>query len=223
MSFGLPTCVSRVGKIMAATPLVFRLEGEESPCHLTKVDRTKLYGFVEKEVVDEEGAPCRLVTLAADGKTLIAEGGSTFAYMDPDGRWCEKGALQAVDPEGQPVTPVASSFKAPIDLADEVSIEVYLSHQIRSVYVVEAVEALSEKLAAALQGGRIFQFPFSYRGALDPDQGFLLCDPHGTVWLAVGKPADINLVGLSEMAAHAGGGTASGEDDEVDLMDFGLF
>ncbi len=205
-----------------ATPLVLQFEGEESACHLAKVDRSKLYGYVEKEVMDENEGPCQLVTLASDGKTLIGSGGTTFAYFDPDGLWCDKSDLQPVDMDGEPITQAASSFRAPIELGDEVSPEDYLSYNIRSVYVLDSPEGFSAKLVEALEAGRIFQFPFSYRGGLDPDEGFLFRDSAGTIWLAIGKQAAIRLIGLAEVGAAVEQPEAEFEDDELDLMDFGL-
>ena len=124
-----------------ATPLIFQLNGKDSACHLNKVDRSKLYGYVEKQVVDENEAVCELATLASDGQTLIGSGGTTFAYFDPDGQWCDKGDLQAVGIDNEPVTASLSSFKAPIELTETASVEHYLSHNIRSVYVLKSDDA----------------------------------------------------------------------------------
>ncbi len=205
-----------------ATPLIFQFAGEESACHLSKVERSKLYGYVEKEVVDENGNPCSLVTLASDGRTLIGSGGTTFAYFDPDGHWCDKKALQAVDLENEPVNPVGSSFKAPIALTEEVTVEDYLSHNVRAVYTLEAPEGFSKKLVKALEKGTIFHFPFSYRGGLDPDEGFLFQGQDGALWLALGKPTSIAMVGLSESGSAIPSEDEGSDDGEVDLMDFGL-
>ncbi|MFT4639718.1 MAG: hypothetical protein ACI8T1_003043 [Verrucomicrobiales bacterium] len=104
------------------TLLVFQFQGEESACHLSKIERSKLYGYVEKEVIDEDEQKCSLATLAADGQTLIGSGGTTFAYMNPDGLWCDKSELQAVDMENTPITSSPSSFKAPVELSQKASL-----------------------------------------------------------------------------------------------------
>ena len=62
-----------------------------------KVDRSKLYGFKELLVLDEDGEACELNTLAEDGKTLIGKGGTGIGYVDADGNWIEKSNLTAVD------------------------------------------------------------------------------------------------------------------------------
>ena len=101
--------------------------------------------------------------------------------------------------------------------------EDYLSHNIRSVYVLDSPEGFSDKLVRALEAGKIFRFPFSYRGGIEPDEGFLFTGHDSTIWLALGKPTHIRLVGLSDSSAvvsEASGGDE--EEEEVDLMDFGL-
>lgn len=205
-----------------ATPLVFLFQGEKSACSLSKVDRSKLYGYVEKEVLDEEGDSCRLATLASDGETLIGSGGITLAYFDPDGHWCEKSTLQAVDMEDRPVKPVASSFKEPVELLHEATVEDYLSHHIRLVYALESEDGFSVKLLEALQGGKIYQFPFSYRGGLEPDQGFLFQGQDETIWLVLGKAAAIRMIGLSEAGAEPADVADEEQPEDEDLMDFGL-
>lgn len=205
-----------------ATPLVFQFGGEDSACHLSKVERSKLYGYVEKDVVDENEASCRLATLASDGQTLIGSGGSSFAYFDPDGLWCDKGDLQAVDLENEPVEPAKSSFKAPIELTDEATVEDYLSHNIRSVYVLDSPEGFATSLLESLAKGKIYRFPFSYRGGLDPDEGFLFQGKDEAIWLALGKPADIKMVGLAEAAPPVDSNAEEEESGDDDLMDFGL-
>ena len=160
--------------------------------------------------------------MAADGQTLIGSGGTTFAYFNPDGLWCDKKDLQAVDQDNVPITAAASSFKAPVELAREASVEDYLSHNIRSVYVLESPEGFSNKLVRALSEGKIFRFSFSYRGGLEPDEGFLFQGQDDTTWLALGKSTDICMVGLSDSSSVVGEASDEGDEADVDLMDFGL-
>lgn len=205
-----------------ATPLIFQLDGEDSACHLNKVDRSKLYGYVDKEVLDENDAPCELTTLASDGKTLIGNGGTTFAYFDADGQWCDKGDLQAVDLDNQPITAAPSSFKAPIKLTETTTIEHYLSHNVRSVYVLVAEgDGFSPSLVKALKEGAIYTFPFSYRGGLDPDVGFLLQGEDDTIWLALGKPTEIRMASLTDSSETVPDDEGSSDDGDFD-MDFGM-
>jgi hypothetical protein len=57
-------------------PLAFTLE---------KIDRDKLYGFVETQTLTTEGEVCSRATLCGDGHTLAVAGDVALAYLSPTG------------------------------------------------------------------------------------------------------------------------------------------
>lgn len=201
-----------------AKPLVVSLGGSDFALNLNKVERSDLYGFIEVETLDEQGRKCTLATLADDGRTLIGTSGSALAMLSPDGDWLDRKALRPVDNQGQPMTPVASSYSAPVPLQKTATIEEYLSHNIRSAYQVSSETDLGP-LMAELKKGTIFHFPYSFRGGLEPDAGFLLLAADGTPFVAIGSPTRLEMVGLQQSV-----GTAEeepeGEDDES--LDFSM-
>lgn len=202
-----------------AKPLVVEFRGETVEFALEKVDRTKLYGYVETEVHDEAGNRCELATLAGDGHSVVGRGGAALAYLSSDGLWQTKADLKAVDVHGHVITPVKSTFDAPVALDRTATVDEYLSHNINLVYqLVPAGE--SAALAAELKGGAIFQFPFSYRGGLEASAGFLLQGADGNTFLCVGSPTALEFVGLSAPAAAVPDEAAATDDDES--LDFNL-
>lgn len=206
-----------------ARELVFDYQGKRVSCNMEKVDRTKLYGTVRREVQDSNGSPCRLVTLAGDGKTLIDSGGSAFGYLDADMLWREKAELKPVDLQGNEITPVESSFKAPIALDRKVEVNELLNHNIHAVYMLGAEDGVDGDLLKELQGGAIYAFSFSYRGGLEADAGFMLAGADGTPWMLLGKPTEVQFVGLETVAeTEPEEGEDTGEEEDGDLMDFGM-
>lgn len=220
-----------------AKPLVFRFADGELAFQLGKVDRAKLYGFKETEVVDEKGKPCELATLADDGRTVVGRGGTGIGYVSADGLWCDKTSLTAVDLEGQAIKPVPSSYSAPIDLTEKATVDEYLAHNIRLVYAMDLDRGDGEdedggggdgenrdgadnlsRLVDELRQGVIYKFPYSFRGGLVADAGFLLAGEDGDLFLTVGSPTKIEMVGFEQFAF------ADQEDDtdETDLMDFDM-
>ena len=170
-------------------------------CAIEKVDRGRLYGSRSLETLDNQGRPCTLATLAADGHTLIPMGGTAIGHIGPDGRWIESEALTAVDGEGAPLPRVPSSFEAPIPLRDTVAVDELLAHSIRLTYALVPLDGgLGEALDAALTAGAIFRFPFSWRGGVASDPAFLLRGEDGTPWLLIGDANRIRLVGLDQAA-----------------------
>lgn len=203
-------------------PLVFQYQGSPLAFQMKKVDRAKLYGYVENEVLDEQERRCDLATLAADGHTLIGKGGTAIGNLTPDGLWCDRKQLHPVDLEGQPLEPVPSSFEAPVPLTQKVRPERFLDHSIRAVYVMES-EDENQPLLEELRQGAIFEFPYSFRGGLEADAGFLFLGDDDTLFFAVGSPANVEFVGLQQAAGlvHEEDGNEEDEDDG-DLMDFGM-
>ena len=199
-------------------PIKFNFAGEESVFEMHKVDRSRLYGYKELEVLDEHGNACVLTTLAKDGQSLIGKGGTGIGYVDGDGNWCEKGQLKPVDLQGNTITPVASSFAAPIELAEEATTERFLDHNIRLIYELDP-EGISPELAKRLQAGTIYTFPYSYRGGLEADTGFLMTNSAGDIFFLVGDDSSIEYKGLQQVEPVTDYETS---DDEGSLMDFDM-
>ncbi len=201
-----------------AKPLVFQFNGNEIAFSMSKVDRSKLYGFKELDVLDEQGGKCELATLAGDGHTVVGKGGTGIGYLSVDGAWCEKTNLQPVNLEGTEIQPVRSSFSAPVTLAEQVTTEEYLSHNVRAVYVMDS-EDDTEALVDQLKQGAIFRFDYSFRGGLEADAGFLLMGADDNIFFTVGNPTNLEFVGLQEAVGVA---EEDETEDEADLMDFGM-
>jgi hypothetical protein len=203
-----------------ARALGFRHGSTELAFGLEKLDRKKLYGFVDSEVLDGTGRPCELAVLAPDGRTLVGRGGSALLMLDADGKYSPRDELRPVRETGEPVTRVPSSFDAPIALSTRASIDELLSHNIKSVYLLSAPMGAGE-LLAELKAGFIYTFPFSYRGGLDPDVGFLLANAEGAPFLLLGKPTQFQFVSLAQEAA-ADEETILDADEDSDDMDFAM-
>ncbi len=106
-----------------AKPIVFQWGDTDLSFSLAKIDRSKLYGYKEVKVLDEDGNRCELATLADDGRTVVARGGTGLVYVDADGCWSDKAKLKPIDVEGNEIQPVASSFSAPIKLFETASVD----------------------------------------------------------------------------------------------------
>ncbi len=199
-----------------AKPLTIQFAGESVDFDLEKVDRAKLYGYVDTEVLDEAGKRCELGTLAGDGHSVVGKGGTALAYLSHDGLWKTKADLKPVDVDGKPIEPVRSTFDAPVALDTKVSVDEYLSHNIASIYQLSTA-GTDEALRKELAGGAIFSFPFSYRGGLEASVGFLLTAADGQIFLCVGTPTKLEFVGLTETAAVLAEDTAGDDDDALDF------
>ena len=110
-----------------------------------------------------------------------------------------------------------SSFAAPIELSDEATTERFLDHNIRLIYELDSSE-LSPELATRLKDGAMFMFPYSYRGGLEADTGFLMTNSVGDTFFLVGDDCNTQFKGLQQATP-----VANFEDDDEDaLMDFDM-
>lgn len=201
-----------------ARPLVLSLDGEEFPVNLTKIDRDKLYGSVTVEAFDEDGDEVFLRVLAYDGKTIIDKGGTALATVTEQGDSIPRNRLIAVSSDGEELEPVPSSFSAP-NLLERATVEDYLSHTVKTVYFLEAAEEGElDHLRDALSDGRIYKFPFSYRGGLEYDGAFLIGNKEG-IFMIVGQPAVLKFLKLGQAAVLE---PAEEQEVAVDDLDFDL-
>jgi hypothetical protein len=194
-------------------------QGKKVACTIEKVDRTDLYGSIDVETRDMDGRPCRLATLAADGRTLLPSGNTAIAYLAADGRWLERTDLIAQDAAGNRLNTVASSFSQPLELETTTTPARFLDHAIRLAYVLDPVEAvpLPDKLVDALAKGAIFKTDFSYRGGVSADPAFVMQGADGAVWLLVGDENAIDYVGLAQSTGLAAGDAEAESEDDLDF------
>ena len=199
-----------------AKPLVLQIDGTDFPFEMSRVERADLYGYVETEALDAKGRRCVSATLCDDGQTIVASGGSSFASMSPDGAWLEKSQLKAVDPAGNEIKPVPSSYSGPVPVTKTATIDEFLAHNIRSVYAVTC-QVDAAPLMEKLKSGTIFTFPYSFRGGLEPDTAFLFLAADGTPFVAIGTPTKLDFVGFDQPAS-----TEEELDAENEDLDFGM-
>jgi hypothetical protein len=116
---------------------------------------------------------------------------------------------------------VTSTFKETVELKETATVDEYLDHNIRMVYQLETEGGFPKALVTELAEGKIYHFPFSYRGGLVPDEAFILQGGDGTIWMAVGRKTDVQMIGQEQVGAAVAVEDAAGDDD-VDPLDFGM-
>lgn len=198
----------------------FDFQGEVASAEMVKLDRSKLYGSVDVEAVDPDGNECRTVSLASDGRTLIGKGGAGLGVLSVDGQWVSRKDLAPVTSDGVKITPVESSFAAPVTLnaTNLTDAEELLNHRIRSTY---QLVNLSPHLLGELQDGdAIFKFDYSYRGGIQYDVAFILANSAGDVFMLVGSPCELEMIGLAEEVVVDE--EEIEEEEEDDDLDFGM-
>lgn len=206
-----------------AKTLQFTIGGSIFDSLPVKLERKKLYEWVDVVAADEKGGICISAQLAPGGTLIVPPGGVKPAALDSAGRWLEKSELTPpvdaegkplVDAEGKPLATVPSSFDAPIVLETKVTEEKFLDHVWKAVYQLNNAE-----LAAAV-GDDICAFPFSYRGGLSHDDGFLL-KSGSTLFLFTGERTEFEMVVVAEEGVLDDNEEENASDEEEEL-DFSM-
>ena len=190
-----------------AKPIQFTGGGISCTAQIEKVDRDKLYGWVNTQVFDDNNSLC--------GKTLIPAGGFALKLLGSDGNEVARKDLIAKNSDGEVLESIPSVFDRPILLRADATIEDYLDLQVKVVYQL-IMESGKDELVAAL-ATRFLSFDFNYRAGYEVDTGFLIA-AEGQIFAIIGKPAVFEFITLETPAVVDSEDTV--EEDES--LDFGM-
>lgn len=194
----------------------FQVNGKSFTAALTKVDRDKVYGWVEERYFDSNGNPLSWATLLVDGKTLIGTGGTALKTLGPDGEEVSKSTLQAIQPDGSPAEIQKSVYDGPVDLSTDCSIEDLMRLEVKAVYQLAISEGM-DGLRSALEKHPVLYFKFNYRADYEADDAFVI-GQGGHVFIITGVLQEFEYA-LPEKPA-----VVDAADDESDgSLDFNMF
>lgn len=195
--------------------VIVTFAGTPSSFAHTKLDRTKLYGKKQRQVLDPKGERCERAELLRDGSLILRSGMTAQGFFDEDGVWVPNGDLVPLDAEGNPAPRALPTLDVPQALEGPVSPKDVLDLATRSVYLLEP-EGIDVALDAALSEGKIFRFPFNVRSEHKLEVAYLLKNEHGYFAL-VGTPAETEWSSLETSVNELD------EDEGDDELDFEMF
>ena len=203
-----------------AKELKFKIADEVYGLEPVKLDRKKMYGSREKIILDDKDSECNALSLYSDMAMLIPKGGIGLGSISEDGRWVEKSDMMYVNEDGTPAELVPSSYDGEIELNKSVSIEVFLEHNITSIYTLQGEENHPGFVKAIQDNKEVFTFIFNFRADYEGTPAFVI-ENEGEVFILIGKRIEFEFLGLEAA------GILDVEDDtveeEVDEFDFEMF
>ena len=141
---------------------------------LTKIDRDKVYGYVEEIVSDKNGDACLSASLLDDGSTVILSGATALTTVGPDNNELDKAGLSAVYLNNKPASLVPSSFDQDVAL-QECSLDDLFNLEVTAVYQLSFDDAAQKQtLISTLSAGKLFRFIFNYRADYEGSDAILL-------------------------------------------------
>ncbi len=162
-----------------AKAIVVDRGGAVSSFDFSKVTRSKLYGRRRRMPLDPSGRACTRAALTADGSLLLRAGMTAQGYFDGDGTWVPNKELVGLDADGKVLDKLPSTLGVAQELVGPVPPQELLDLRVAAVYALEPTD-VEAGLQADLDAGKIFRFPFVYRGGHTTQTGFLAANPEGT-------------------------------------------
>lgn len=197
-----------------AKDLIFNLSGIEYAAAPIKLERKKIYGWSEIVATNKEGEVCQSAYLLPDQALLVPSGGYKQGTVDDAGKWIDKSELKACDAEGNELPTYASSFDAPIELGEIVTLEEFLDNDWESIY------QLTNPELAAVVGDNIYKFEFFYRAGANHNDGYLINTPGG-LFLFAGDKQEFQMLALADETVIDD--LEEEVEEEIDDLDFSMF
>ena len=186
---------------------------------LTKIDRDKVYGFIEVKVNDDKGNPCIMGSLLDDGRTLVLNGATAIKTVDSSFNELDKKELKVVYQDGKDAVLVPSSYEGEVNLI-ETTLDDLFNLEITSVYQLDFEDATQKKsVSDYLADGNVARFVFNYRTDYEGADAILISNADG-IFALTGRIIDFPY--LENKLAPLAATLIEETVEEEEGMDFGM-
>ena len=186
---------------------------------LTKIDRDKVYGFIEVKVNDDKGNPCIMGSLLDDGRTLVLNGATAHKTVDTSFNEIDKKELKVVYHDEKDAVLVPSSYEGEVNL-NEATLEDFFNLEITTVYQLDFEDSTQKKsVSDYLTDVKVARFVFNYRADYEGADAILISNTHG-IFALTGRIIDFPYLEnkLAPIAENLVEETVEGEEE----LDFGM-
>ena len=186
---------------------------------LTKIDRDKVYGFIEVKVNDDKGNPCIIGSLLDDGRTLVLNGATAMKTVDSKFNELDKKELKVVYQDGKDAVLVPSSYEGEVSL-NETTLDDLFNLEITSVYQLDFEDASQKKsVSDYLSDEKVARFVFNYRADYEGADAILISNADG-IFALTGRIIDFPY--LENKLAPVAATLVEETVEEEEGMDFGM-
>ena len=201
-----------------AKQAIFTFNEKSFEASLTKLDRDKLYGFVEEMVTDDQGRACTMGAMLDDGKTIILSGSTLMKPVDESNREVNKKTLKTVLTDGTDAVLMPSVFDQPVQL-EKVNMDWLFDLEVSATYqlTIENADAHNNMLEL-FKDDAIYRFPFNYRADYDAAEGILLSNGKALFVLS-GRLMNFNYLSNTNQLVSL---EEDNLTDEEETIDFGM-
>lgn len=141
----------------------FAIDGQYIQAGLVKIDRDKVYGFVQEVVMDDNSHPCTTGNILDDGRTILLSGSTSFKTVTDNLFEVEKQHIRTVTITGENAVLVPSSFDVDVELLPG-KLEDVFNLEITAIYQLNwENETVKSQMLQLLNEKKVFRFVFNYR------------------------------------------------------------
>jgi len=199
-----------------AKNLTFSLGKTSYSAAITKIDRNKVYGFVEEQVLDKNGNICTSGNLLDDGQTLILTGATALKTVTANNEEVDKKTLKTVYMDGTDATLVPSSYDSTIELAEATPDDLF-NLEVTTVYQLTWEDATAKgNMVKELEDGKLFRFVFNYRADYEGADAIVL-SAQNEVFVLTGRLLEFDYLENKTAAPITEVESTEQEEEEVDF------
>jgi hypothetical protein len=185
---------------------------------ITKVEREKVYGYVEEVVLDRNGNVSSSGNLLDDGQTLILSGETALKIVNEKNEEIDKKSLKTVYMDGKDAVLVPSSYDTPIQL-NEASMDDLFNLEVSTIYQLNFEDSSSkESFLKLLSGDKVYRFVFNYRADYEGADAIILT-AQNQVFILTGRILEFEYLENKTITSVVEIQDELQEDEE---MDFGM-
>lgn len=201
--------------LIMAKNLTFSIAKTPYSAGITKVDRDKVYGFVEEQVLDKNGNICSSGSLLDDGQTLILSGAVALKVVTENNTEVDKKALKTVYMDGSDALLVPSSYDGTIELV-QATMDDLFNLEVTTIYQLTWDDAGAKgNMLKELEDGKLFRFVFNYRADYEGADAILLSSQN-EIFVLTGRLLEFEYLENKTAIPVAEVETAE-QDEEVDF------
>jgi len=188
---------------------------------INKIDRDKIYGYVEEHTYDVNGDECHMGSVLGDGMTFILSGATALKKVDDAFLEVGKNEIKTVYMDGRDAELIPSIFEIEVPLKEE-PLDRLLDLQVDLAYQL-SFDDEDEKAAiiAQLKTDKAYFFVYNYRADYEGADAFLISNG-AEVFALAGKLVTFEFLDNNTIVP-----IDETEDDNVenesDPLDFGMF
>lgn len=200
--------------------LIFCIEKQKFEASITKIDRDKVYGFVEEKVFDKNGNECISGNLLDDGKTLILSGSTALKTVDENFKELDKKKLKTVYLDGKDAILIQSSYDGEIKLK-KVELEHLFNLEVNTVYQLKFDSPASKtEMLKATENSTIYSFVFNYRADFEGADAIVLSSQN-ELFILTGRALQFDFL-ENKVTIPAEESVTSESEEEETTVDFGM-